>query len=68
MIIQYGKQKNQPIQLSSIDTFYRPVPKEITFIFSSGRSQVWVFQSEQECSQVYGIIIRNQGARLDCNI
>lgn len=68
MIIQYGKQKNQPIQLSSIDTFYRNRGTEITFVFSSGRTQVWVFHSEQESSEVYTRIIRNQGAHLDCNL
>ena len=68
MIVQYGKQKNQPIQLSSIDTFYRNVGTEITFVFSSGRTQVWKFKTEQEASEVYTRIIRNQGAHLDCNL
>jgi len=68
MIIQYGKQKNQPIQLSNINTFYRNVGTEITFVFTNKCSQVWKFKSEQEASEVYTRIIRNQGAHLDCNL
>lgn len=68
MIIQYGKQKNQPIQLSNINTFYRNKSKEITFVFTNGHTQVWVFQRDMECSEVYTRIIRNQGAHLDCNL
>ena len=68
MIIQYGKQKNQPIQLANINTFYRNRGTEITFVFTNGHTQVWVFHSEQEASEVYTRIIRNQGAHLDCNL
>ena len=60
MIIQYGKQKNQPIQLLNIDTFYRLVGTEITFVFCSGRTQLWKFKTEQEASQVYVDIIRKE--------
>jgi len=60
MIIQYGKQKNQPIQLLNINTFYRHVGTEITFVFVNGCSQVWKFKTELECSQVYTQIIRKE--------
>lgn len=68
MIIQYGTQKNQSIQLNNINTFYRRNTKEITFVFTNKLSQVWRFESEQECSEVYTRIIRNQGAHIDCNL
>ena len=60
MIVQYGKQKNQPIQLLNIDTYYRNIGTEITFVFCSGRTQVWKFKSEMEASEVYNLIVRDQ--------
>lgn len=61
MIIQYGKQKNQPIQLTNINTFYRNIGTEITFVFTNGNTQVWKFGREQECSEVYTRIIQKEG-------
>lgn len=60
-LVQYGKQKNQPIQLRNIDTFYRNKGVEITFVFCSGRTQVWTFKDEMECHAVYNTIIQNHG-------
>ena len=60
-IVQYGKQANQPVQLSNVNTFYRSDKgSAITFVFTNEKTQVWHFGGVIECDAVMKTLITGE--------